>query len=188
MRILSKSLAQVHNKQNPQQALHYNGSNSQTWERRVFTNMEANFNARSNTEKDVIACIIQSSIDKKPLGIVENTSGNDPCSEHMLIKFMCSRSGQRHKLPLIVGHWRKLMANPSPLKLTVDELVGLCIQNSFGGPLGVDAQTFRFSFNQHLESKKLPAFTNVATVIQLSLTKQKGGQMHLAMPIFSWKL
>ncbi|KNZ51472.1 uncharacterized protein VP01_393g2 [Puccinia sorghi] len=39
--------------------------------------------------------------------------------------------------------------------------------------LGVDVQTFRFTVDQHLDSVKYPAFSNVATIIQSASTKHQ---------------
>jgi hypothetical protein len=74
---------------------------------------------------------------------------------------------------LTLGKWSKIMAKIAQMKITADEMGGLFPQNSFLAPAGVNPKKIESLVDQHLESVKLPSFSNVATIIQAASSKTK---------------
>ncbi|OAV95473.1 hypothetical protein PTTG_26626 [Puccinia triticina 1-1 BBBD Race 1] len=108
-----------------------------------------------------------------------------------LLKDQCDHSDQQHKLAIIqqltelvsdnspgtdstLAKWSKVWAEITQLILTLEEVGGLLLQNSFTAPVGVDLKTFEFKVSQKLENANKTTVSDVMTVIQAALGKSQG--------------
>ncbi|OAV98984.1 hypothetical protein PTTG_02460 [Puccinia triticina 1-1 BBBD Race 1] len=157
----------------------------------VFTAQEANFKAQLAEDQAAIACLLRSTIETPLLDIVNRNNSEDPWNIFKSLKDQCDQSDRQHKLDLInqftdlmanqsqpgtnsyLAKWSKVWAKMSQLKILFKEMGGLCLQNSFAAPIGIDSKTFEFVVSQKLEAAAAVDLNDVMTVIQVATGKSQ---------------
>ncbi|OAV87364.1 hypothetical protein PTTG_02365 [Puccinia triticina 1-1 BBBD Race 1] len=157
----------------------------------MFTAQESNFKARSAKEQVAIACLLRSRIETPLLEIIDGNNSDNPWIIFKNLKSQCDRPDRQHKLDLVnqfadlmanqsqpgtdndLAKWSTVWAEMSQLKINFEELGGLCLQNSFAAPVGIDSKTFEFVVGQKLESAAAVELNDVMTVIQAATGKSQ---------------